>query len=947
MEYGPLPPRCHSDRISRRAWLALMLFVCLSNGYVFAGTIRSDVPDSSYTTLATQAAYLPVGELNYTINGQSFTASGILISDRWVLTAGHVTADLNSVSSLTFTVGGYVYNWSQVITNTNWTANPSPGINPYDIGLVQLNTSVTNVTPAVRYAGSSELGQTATIIGYGATGTGLTGYSAATAGTRRAGNNVLDVLGNTVGDSANYLMADFDNPASTAASSFGANTALPLEYSVAPGDSGGGAFITINGVTRLAGITSFGQAGPVGSGNTTLAAKYGDIMGFTRVAVFNDWIDDLTASQWVSTTSQYAGNTGVWTNNFFPNNYGSSILAFSTVTGAFTASFQNNDNFQKILVQAGNVTLDFGTKTTITNSPMLNGSVVVGRDSGDSATLNVTNGILSSVDAFLARDAGSTGTLVVGTGGTWTLSDSLYIGGSNTASGGAGTLIVNSGRTATVTGTLKMWNASSVVNAAGTVSVGTLDFSTGTITGSTGGAVSLTGSASVWSGGSVTTGGNLSVASGATLTLSGSGNKELAGGRLTNAGTIVWSNGNITSSTTTPGNIVNQATGVFNIQSSQAWNYSSATRPVFTNNGVIRKTSAIGGTTINWTLDNAAGSQVDIQSGSLSVAGGGTSSGATFKTSSSTVLTFSAPYTFNAADTFTANGMVNFNAGNANIGSMTGTGGVSVGTGATVSANQVTLSTLTVNGAASNRTAKFTLNSSGTGPAGANSAVSHVSSLTLANDGATIPLSVPTTPYTTSLRTYYGSLDVKNNDLIIDGNANNSLAAVTDMIRGGMGNTTTRTWNGIGLTSSEAATGTYAGKSGLGVIRNVVNPASALGGTNTALYTSFDGVTLTGDEILVKYTWYGDLNLDGKVTSLDYALLDAGLAGARQSDNQPGWFFGDINLDGVVNSTDSSLMNAGFQAYKNAGTQVLPEPSTLVLLGCALGVLLLRRRTPR
>src|SRR5712691_3871371 len=51
-----------------------------------AGTIRDDVPDSSYTNLAAQPQYASVGEL--LTNSQLGT--GTLIGSRWVLTAAHV-----------------------------------------------------------------------------------------------------------------------------------------------------------------------------------------------------------------------------------------------------------------------------------------------------------------------------------------------------------------------------------------------------------------------------------------------------------------------------------------------------------------------------------------------------------------------------------------------------------------------------------------------------------------------------------------------------------------------------------------------------------------------------------------------------------------------------------------------------------------------------------------
>ncbi len=91
-------------------------------------------------------------------------------------------------------------------------------------------------------------------------------------------------------------------------------------------------------------------------------------------------------------------------------------------------------------------------------------------------------------------------------------------------------------------------------------------------------------------------------------------------------------------------------------------------------------------------------------------------------------------------------------------------------------------------------------------------------------------------------------------------------------------------------------------------------------------------------DVLVKYTYYGDANLDGVVNaSSDYDLWAAGLA---SSGSLTGWEFGDFDYDGTINAaTDYDLWSAGFAASQSAplssGVQPVPEPSTLIL--AALG----------
>jgi len=133
---------------------------------------------------------------------------------------------------------------------------------------------------------------------------------------------------------------------------------------------------------------------------------------------------------------------------------------------------------------------------------------------------------------------------------------------------------------------------------------------------------------------------------------------------------------------------------------------------------------------------------------------------------------------------------------------------------------------------------------------------------------------------------------------------------------------------------------------------------------------SFDNGNLDGfsADILIKYTYYGDANLDGIVDGQDIALLKQGLS----SPSNQTWLFGDFNADGVVDGTDISLLKQGLSAYNGSGSlgelvqssgsgsssanpaapssatltpAAVPEPGTIGLLATGmLGVFLRRRR---
>jgi hypothetical protein len=189
-----------------------------------------------------------------------------------------------------------------------------------------------------------------------------------------------------------------------------------------------------------------------------------------------------------------------------------------------------------------------------------------------------------------------------------------------------------------------------------------------------------------------------------------------------------------------------------------------------------------------------------------------------------------------------------------------------------------------------------------------------------------------------------GTVDVGRNDLII---ATGSLATVTSQLQSGYGN---GSWNGPGIDSSFAANDSTH-LTAVGVLLND-------NGTGQAIYGSsnpFDGTLPSVDSILVKLTYYGDANLDGKVDGSDYSKIDNGYL-----NHLTGWSNGDFNYDGVIDGSDYTLIDnahnmqgaslsaaiAGETAEitgSPAGASV-PEPSGLIGLGLVTTGLLGRRR---
>ena len=140
--------------------------------------------------------------------------------------------------------------------------------------------------------------------------------------------------------------------------------------------------------------------------------------------------------------------------------------------------------------------------------------------------------------------------------------------------------------------------------------------------------------------------------------------------------------------------------------------------------------------------------------------------------------------------------------------------------------------------------------------------------------------------------TSVATLDLEDNDMIVTAVGYNNVAGKIRHARNG------GAWNQTGITSSAAAAATPKSKT-LGVLRgNQYLSTDA---------TGFDGFAVNGSDTLVKFTYYGDTDLNGIVNFDDYSRTDAGF-----NTGGTDWFHGDFDYNGVVNFDDYSLIDLAF-----------------------------------
>jgi hypothetical protein len=222
------------------------------------------------------------------------------------------------------------------------------------------------------------------------------------------------------------------------------------------------------------------------------------------------------------------------------------------------------------------------------------------------------------------------------------------------------------------------------------------------------------------------------------------------------------------------------------------------------------------------------------------------------------------------------------------------------------------------------------------------------------------PAATPNSPASTTVIsslsiTGGGTLDLGNDSFVIDYAPGVSpLASIRNYHFFGRSG---GTWNGAGgITSTSAAIDPDL-TMGFAYVE-----ASDLLGLSGVATATWGGVTVDATSLLVKYTYAGDANLNGKVDPDDLILLDRGFARGGSA-----WISGDFDYDGAVTSADYLLIDKSLARqstplsptyltqreaqfgsdYVATLVAAVPEPTPVLGVGLAGAILAHRRRSTR
>jgi uncharacterized repeat protein (TIGR01451 family) len=445
--------------------------------------------------------------------------------------------------------------------------------------------------------------------------------------------------------------------------------------------------LTLNGASSVAATGTLSTAGTLtGTGTLTVAGTMnwsaGSVTGTGPLNISSGGFFNINGSAAKSFSTRTIGNSGTttWTGT---GNINSGLGAvFNNLSGG-TLNIQTD---AALLYNLG------GTQTVLTNSANVVKSATTGiNDVGWIVNNNGTTSIQTG-SIKLTAGGGGTGTYNISSGAALKIFTGTYTFGSTASFTGAGTLDLLSGTvthagTYTVAGPLNVAATFNLNNTA-PVTLTDVTLSSGSLGGT--GSYSSAGTFN-WTGGSITGTGTLTINNGSALNISGTNSKTFSQRTIVNNGTTTWSGtGNINSGIGAV--FTNSAGKTFAIQNDASLFYNlGGTQAVFNNLGSVVKSVATGVSTLTCVFNND--SLLDLQSGSVRLSAGGTSSGL-YAVASGAVLRFDGgTHTLTGTPAINGAGTVDFEGGTINV-----NGAYALAGAPTVSGGAVALASITAFG---------------------------------------------------------------------------------------------------------------------------------------------------------------------------------------------------------------------------------------------------------
>ncbi|MBL7933006.1 MAG: trypsin-like serine protease [Bacteroidia bacterium] len=290
--------------------LKFLFFATAIIALFFCGIIRHDVDEMQYTMLASEKQFNGVGEV---LCNNQFNGSCVWIRDRYVLSAAHVfleydykkdTIKMNgrkavinkpvnrrliSPTKVELVIKGKKHRVRKITMHPTYLDTTSKGA--CDIAIIELEEPIKDMQAIPVNEKMNELGSSVVGVGYGVFGIADKPNDMGpekSVSKRIAGQNMIDSIGgDNYQSKPTILFADFDHPTRKDCNKMGSATPLPLEYICSGGDSGGALFRQVNGTWEVIAICS---GTPVNVEQLLSTGYYGQIMEWTRLSVFSDWI---------------------------------------------------------------------------------------------------------------------------------------------------------------------------------------------------------------------------------------------------------------------------------------------------------------------------------------------------------------------------------------------------------------------------------------------------------------------------------------------------------------------------------------------------------------------------------------------------------------------------------------------------------------------------------